>query len=125
MRKQTVFVCDDDPGIVDVVKIVLEDAGYTVVASRDSEKVVTTVKRLIPDLILIDLWMPSLGGEQLVPILKKDKDCMQIPVIVISASKDTQEVAARVGADGYLCKPFDIDDLEQIVKKHLLLSARQ
>lgn len=119
MSKKTVFVCDDDIGIVDVVKIVLEEAGYQVVASSDSESVVQKVKKLMPSLILIDLWMPGIGGEQLIPILKKDTRTSGIPVIVISASKDTKEVAERVGADGFLHKPFDITDLEVIVKKHL------
>lgn len=114
-----VFVCDDDVGIVDVVKIVLEEAGYQVITSSNSESVLQNVKKLHPDLILIDLWMPGLGGEQLIPLLKKDKDFADIPVIVISASKDTREVAERVGADGFLYKPFDITDLENIVKKYL------
>lgn len=119
MKKQTVFVCDDDVGIVDVVKIVLKEAGYTVVTSADSESVLETVKKIRPDLILIDLWMPGMGGEQIIPLLKKDKKTVNIPIIVISASKDTQDVANRAGADGFLYKPFDITDLENIVKKYL------
>jgi DNA-binding response OmpR family regulator len=106
-------------GIVDVVKIVLEEANYNVVVSSDSETVLPTVRSLKPDLILIDLWMPGLGGEQIIPLLKKDTELAWIPVIIISASKDTREVAERVGADGMLHKPFDIAELERIVKKHL------
>lgn len=124
MTKQKVFICDDDAGIVDVVRIVLEEAGYTVIVSGTTETVVKSVKRLLPNLILIDLWMPGLGGEQIVQLLKKDSTCANIPVIVISASKDTEQVAKRVGADGFLYKPFDIRDLERVVKKHLDLAAR-
>lgn len=119
MNKQTVFVCDDDVGIVDVVKIVLQEAGYNVVISSDTENIVQKVKKYRPALVLMDLWMPGIGGEQLIPILKKDKQTADIPVIVISASKDTKEVAERVGADGFLLKPFDITDLENIVKKYI------
>lgn len=114
-----VFVCDDDTGIVDVIQIVLEDAGYDVITSSESEQVMTMVKKTRPDLILIDLWMPGLGGEQVIPLLRGDSQTAQIPVVVISASKDTNEVAERVGADGFLYKPFDITALEGIVKKYL------
>lgn len=119
MNNKKIFVCDDDMGIVDVVKIVLEEAGYTVVTTADSENAIKKIRKLVPDLILIDLWMPGLGGEQIIPMLKKDKATARIPVIVISASKDTREVAERAGADGFLYKPFDISDLEAIVKKYL------
>lgn len=119
MKEQTVFVCDDDAGIVDVVKIVLEEAGYTVVMSRDSEGLLQKVKKANPRLILIDLWMPGIGGEKAITLLRKDKLTAHIPVIVISASKDTREVAERARADGFLYKPFDIADLENIVKKYL------
>ena len=124
MNKQTVFVCDDDAGIVDVVKIVLEEAGYNVVVSGDSTTAVETIRKLQPDLVLLDLWMPGLGGEQIIPKIKKSKKLQSIPVIVISASKDTREVAERAGADGFLFKPFDISDLENTVKHHISLARR-
>lgn len=122
MNKQTVFVCDDDAGIVDVVKIVLEEAGYEVVVSGDSTTAVEMIRKLQPDLVLIDLWMPGLGGEQIIPKIKKNKKLQSIPVVVISASKDTREVAERAGADGFLFKPFDISDLESTVKKYISLA---
>ncbi len=119
MKQKTIYVCDDDPGIIDVVNIVLSEAGYNVVTSRKSEGAVVQIKKLLPDLILLDLWMPGIGGKELIPIIKKDPKTAAIPIIVISASKDTKQVAESAGADGFLFKPFDISDLEGTVLQYL------
>jgi len=117
--KKIILVCDDDEGILEVVKIVLEDKGYNVVPLSDPEKVLTTIKKVHPNLILLDLWMPILNGDAITKMIKQDNDTRHIPVIIISANKDTATIAREIGANNFLSKPFNIDELEQIVEKSL------
>jgi len=116
---QKVLLCDDDEGITDVTSIVLEDLGYQVVTVANGEEVMPAVKKHHPDIILLDLWMPIVSGEEILQELKSSEKFKDIPVIVVSASKDTAQVAYRAKADDFLCKPFDIATLEDMVKKYL------
>lgn len=116
---KTIVVCDDDEGILEVVKIVLEDKGYNVVPLSNPEKVTDTIKKVNPDLVLLDLWMPILNGDTITKSLKQNSETKDIPVIIVSANKDTSAIAKETGADSFLCKPFNIDELEQVVEKHL------
>lgn len=116
---KNVLICDDDPGILDVVKIVLYEKGYHVVAVKNGEELNRALQESHPDLILLDLWMPGISGEVVTKKLKKDDKTKHIPIIVVSARTDTEETAIKSGADGFLLKPFDIEHLETIVEKHL------
>src|SRR5688572_13998445 len=107
-QMRTILLCDDDEGITDVTSIVLEDLGYQVVTVANGEEVLPAVKKYHPHLVLLDLWMPIISGEEILQELKKSDKYKDIPVIVISASKDTAQVAYRAKADDFLCKPFDI-----------------
>lgn len=114
-----ILICDDDEGILDVATIVLYDKGYDVIALNDCKAVESKVSEVNPDLILLDLWMPKIGGEELTKRLKKNDKTRHIPVVVVSARRDTEEASKKIGADGYLLKPFDIEQLEQIVEKFI------
>lgn len=117
--KKSILVCDDDIGILEVVSIILEQKGYCVTALNDSEDVLKTVEEQAPHLILLDLWMPNISGEELTLKLKKQKATKNIPVVIVSASKDTQKIATSAGANGFIVKPFDINDLESLVEKYI------
>ncbi len=117
--EKKVLICDDDEGIIDVIKIVLEDKGYLVQTCVDSRTIYETVAKFKPKIILLDLWMPELGGDEITRELKNNKDTKHIPIIIISASKDTIIVAKESGAEGFICKPFDILELEDIVEKYI------
>lgn len=119
MSNKCVLLCDDDEGIVDVSTIVLEEKGYCVIALTNPKQVLSTVAERRPDIILLDLWMPVISGEVLARELKLNPDTRHIPIIIISASKDTERIAGTVAADDFLCKPFDIEALEQMVFKHV------
>lgn len=118
--KKHVIVCDDDEGIVDVATIVLREAGYSVTPVTKSSQIFETISAKPPHVILLDLWMPDMNGEDITRKLKEDPSTKHIPIIIISASRDTEGVAETSGADGYINKPFDIDELEKVVKKYIL-----
>ncbi|MGI5827734.1 MAG: response regulator [Patescibacteria group bacterium] len=117
--EKKILVCDDDEGIADIVKIVLENKAYQVVSMTRTDHIFEEVRKLRPNLILLDLWMPNLGGEEITRHLKQDQKTKDIPIVIISASKDTEQITQRIGADDYLCKPFDIEKLEKIVERYI------
>lgn len=120
LMNKTVLICDDDEGIIDVATIVLQDKGYKVISLLNGEKILEKIKEVKPDIILLDLWMPALPGDLLTKQLKSIESTKNIPIIIVSAGRDTKKVAAEAGADGFLNKPFDITELEQIVEKYIV-----
>lgn len=118
MVVKSVLICDDDEGIIDVASIILSDAGYDVIAITESREVLSLATKSNPQLILLDLWMPNMSGEEVTKELKQNPKTSNIPIIIISASRNTEDIARRIGADHFICKPFDIDELEKVVKKY-------
>ncbi len=116
---KTVMICDDDKGILDVTRIVLEDKGYVVILDSDGAGLYLKAKEVKPDLILLDLWMPKMGGEEIAQSLKNDSETKGIPLIIISASKDVEKVSKRIQAEAFLAKPFNIDTLEDMVDRYI------
>ena len=112
-----ILLCEDDTSIVDVTNTILDELGYTVEVCTHSEEVLKRVKITRPDLILLDLWMPHLDGAEITRRLKADPKTKTIPVVILSANKDTEAVAKEIGADSFLCKPFDIDVFEKKIKE--------
>lgn len=112
-----ILVCDDDEGILEVTKIALEQEEYQVISLQKSENLLQEIKKHQPNLILIDLLMPGLSGGEVVKTIKKDEDIKNIPIIIISASDEIEKIANNVGADGFISKPFELEDLYRVVRK--------
>lgn len=113
-----ILVCDDDEGIAEVMRIMLEGAGYTVNIVNNGKSIQKKVAVFKPDLILLDIWMPGIDGKEITKLLKKEKSSSKIPIIVVSALNDTKKIADDSGADGFLPKPFDMDTLLALAKKY-------
>lgn len=114
-----IVVVDDDQGILEVIKIVLEDKGYEVLTLADSQKVQKMVVDYLPAVILIDLWMSGIDGHVITRELKSREETKNIPVIAISALNDGGRIAKEAGAEDFLAKPFNIDDLVVMVEKYI------
>jgi CheY-like chemotaxis protein len=99
--------------------VVLTDLGFHVEVSETSHDIIQKVESTEPDLILMDNWIPNIGGVEATRLLKADERFKQIPVIYVSANNDIESLAVRAGADDFLSKPFDLDDLEDIVNKYI------
>ena len=104
------MIADDDPGIVDAVEMLLEFEGYTVTTTLYGSTVLNLNENL-PDLLLLDIWMSGEDGRDICKKLKEDSSKKHIPVIMISASKDIKASAISAGADDFLAKPFEMNDL--------------
>lgn len=113
-----VLVVDDDPEIRDVVRWLLEDEGWTVETSSDGRDALERATRARPALIVLDMGLPIMSGEEVAMRLRKvyvDPP----PIIVVSADGRAGEKAARIGAASYLHKPFDVDALARLVRRTL------
>lgn len=119
MNNKCVLICEDDEGIIEITQIVLQEKGYRVITQTDASLIYTKVEEVKPDIILLDLWMNGLNGEEIARRLKVNEKTKHIPIIIMSASKDTELIARQAGADAFLSKPFDLTALEDIVEIHI------
>ena len=118
-NSKKVFVFDDNADILELCTIILEDAGFEVKTSSTSNQIVDQVMACMPDIIFMDNWLPDVGGIDATRELKGHPSLKNIPVIYFTANNDVKSLAEQAGADGYLSKPFDIQELENIINKHL------
>jgi DNA-binding response OmpR family regulator len=118
-NKSKILVCDDDQGILDIVSIILESNDYQVKTLNNGKSIEKKISDYKPDLILLDLWMPGADGKEVTKILKRQELTKNIPIIIVSALNETEKISKEIGADGFLAKPFDMNDLLLTVEKML------
>lgn len=114
-----ILICEDDQAILEMIKIMLENAGFQVQTQPNGKAIERKVKEYLPDLILIDIWMPGINGKEAIKLLKKDPKIKKIPVIIISAISEGEinQVVKDVGAEAFLPKPFNMSDLVAMARK--------
>ena len=115
-----ITIIDDDPDIVEVISLVLENAGHSVTSSPAGVNAISLIRKKRPDLILTDLVMAEMDGLELCREIRKDKLLEKTKIIMISARADEmwKEKARDAGADGYIEKPIDtatfVKDVESL-----------
>lgn len=119
MDSKKIMICDDDQGILDVLQMLLELEGFEVLPQINSINIIKEILMHSPDLLLLDLWMPLLSGDQVLKVIRSTPGIKQLPVIVLSASGDGNKIAMEVGADSFIAKPFDLDDITSKIKSLL------
>ncbi|MEJ2210924.1 MAG: response regulator [Anaerolineae bacterium] len=121
----TVLVVEDDPNIRDIVAMILSDAGYRVLKAGDGGAALALVQQERPALIVSDVKMPGLDGFGLCEQIRADRDLAQIPFIFLTASDEHADVRRGMvlGADDYLTKPFEADELVAAVQVRLARAA--
>jgi len=102
-----------------MLEMMLEDYGYSVATESNSIQLLNNLRKDKPDLLLLDIWMPVLSGDQVLKQLKCDPELNGMPVIMYSASSEGEQIAKNSGADDYIEKPFDLDDLINKIKSFL------
>ena len=112
-----VLIAEDDEGILDAIKVMLEMEGYEVKTTVDG-KALYDMKEEFPDLFLLDIWMSGMDGRDICKYLKSQEKIKHIPIILMSASKNMENTAWEVGANDFLAKPFELDELVTMVEKH-------
>jgi DNA-binding response OmpR family regulator len=107
-----ILIVDDDLAILDAMEMMLQDAGYeTVTSTRGGEHIEQAIGDNPPHLIILDILLSGHDGRLICKRLKGQQATRHIPVILVSAHPDAEKTALEAGADDFLEKPFNIDDL--------------
>lgn len=116
MPKKRILVVDDEPNIREVVELYLRRDGFEVEVMADGAAALTAIERAAPDLIVLDLMMPTLDGLQLTRVLRQAE--YEIPIIMLTAKGNEADRVAglELGADDYVTKPFSPKELVARVK---------
>ncbi len=125
--KRKILVVDDDPVLRHWLVKTLESFGHSIVQGEDGQQALALVRDESPDLVLIDVEMPGMGGREVCRILKANKNFGFVPVILMTAREDVQGKieGLGIGADDYLVKPLNPLELEARVKSMLRLKILQ
>jgi DNA-binding response OmpR family regulator len=111
-----VMIVEDDKGIQEAMELMLSMNDCDVTTSEDGRELLKMSELELPEVILLDIWMPIIDGRELCKALKTNQATKDIPVIFVSASRDLAKIAKDAGADGYLEKPFEMQELLDKVK---------
>lgn len=119
--QKTVLIVDDEPDIVFALSTILEDAGYRTVTRERAEHLAQQLPQddQLPDLILLDMLLSGQRGSEIARDLKQHPATRDIPILMLSAHPDGEREARAAGADGFIAKPFDVDDLLGKVARYL------
>jgi len=121
MDKKRILIVDDEKDIVEPIQFRLEVEGFECLVANDGEEALLKAKRENPDLILLDIMLPKINGYKISRLLKFDESYKHIPIIMLTAraQKTDIELGEKTGADEYVTKPFEMDELVGLVKKYL------
>ena len=110
-----IVIFDDDEDILSICSYILEEQGWKVYAFTDCNNIEEKVSSILPAVILMDNWIPDDGGIIATQTIKKVEKLKNIPVIYFSANSDIELLANHAGAETYLAKPFDLEELERVI----------
>lgn len=113
------LIVDDDPMIVKLQSMILTRAGYEIDSAANGQEGIDRAAATAPDVVLLDVMMPDIDGLEVTRRLKADPRTAAIPVVLVSARTESEDVAAgrAAGAADYLRKPFDPDDLVALLDR--------
>ena len=119
MNQKRILIVDDEPDIVTTIKVVLEQEGYNTLCARDGKEALQKARQELPDLMILDLKLPLLSGEEVCRRIRKDEIIGKLPIIMLTAKdSDVDRVLGKViGANHYIAKPFDVQRLLNVVSK--------
>lgn len=113
-----ILVVEDDPQVARLIALVLQRSGHASQTVADGAAALETARALKPEMIFADLTINGMGGDQLCSMIKSAPETRHIPYIVLSGDRDIAEKARICGADDYMGKPFEFEDLLRLVNKY-------
>jgi DNA-binding response OmpR family regulator len=124
-RRPRILIVDDEADLVAILRFGLEAEGFEVLDATDGESGLRRAQQERPDLILLDLMLPTLDGYKVCRMLKYDERYRNIPIIILSArtQEDDRRLALEMGADSFLTKPCEVKDLVAQIRERLSLDA--
>jgi CheY-like chemotaxis protein len=124
MAAKKVLIFDDDEDLLGIFTFLFEENGWQVHTYQSCDEVIEKTKQISPQLILMDNWIPTIGGIEATRLLKSDEYLRHIPVLYISANNDVRSLSEQAGAEAFLAKPFNFDELEALVEKLVNKTSR-
>jgi CheY-like chemotaxis protein len=118
-KQKKILVVDDDPDILEFLRELLTDEGYIAVITDKAEYLEKLHYDALPDLFLVDVLLSGKDGREIVKHLKGQGQTKHIPVIMFSAHPSAEETTRAAGANDFLAKPFEIDDLLTRIEKYI------
>ena len=113
-----ILVVEDDPQVARLISLVLQRNGFDSKIVADGDTALDQARTARPAMIFADLTIKGMGGEALCSALKSHEETKSIPYVVVSGDRDIAEKARQCGADDYMGKPFEFDDLIRLVNKY-------
>ena len=106
--KQKILLIEDEEDIASIIKLQADISGFDLIIESNGLSGLLSVEKTIPDLIILDLMLPSLSGIEICYQFKKNPDTREIPIIILSAKSEEKDIilGLELGADDYVCKPF-------------------
>ena len=116
-----IMVVDDEPQVLEEMESWLEESGYEVIASPTVEEGFQRLKDRLPSLILLDIIMPKPDGIEALSKLKRNPETASIPVIMVTAKKDTNTIleAQEMNIADFVTKPFKTDELLDSIRRFI------
>lgn len=121
-KKNTILVVDDEPQILKMLSILLEEEHFKIVESTSGKQAIRMCVSTKPDLVLLDLGLPDMDGKDVITAIR---EWSQVPIIVLSVRSSDEEVTAalNMGANDYITKPFNVDVLLARINASLRTAA--
>ncbi|EKE02414.1 MAG: hypothetical protein ACD_20C00391G0008 [uncultured bacterium] len=121
MTNKKILIVDDEQDIVETLKFVFEAEGLNCITAYDGEEALNKAKTENPDLIILDVMLPKINGYKVCRLLKFDTKYKNIPILMVTARSQDEDklIGEETGADEYITKPFDIDEVISLAKQYL------
>ncbi len=117
LTNKNLAIFDDEEDILNICAYILKEQGWNVYTFTDCDNILDKLADIQPAVIFMDNWIPDQGGIAATRMLKSSAAYARVPVIYFSANADIAKLAKLAGADAYLAKPFDLDDLAAVIER--------
>ena len=117
-KRKTILICDDEPALRELIRASLDDQ-YLFAEASDGVTALELAREVEPDLVVLDLMLPRLGGLEVLARFRADAHLRHVPVLVITAWNETREDVIAAGAAEFASKPFDPDVLRASIERLL------
>jgi CheY-like chemotaxis protein len=117
-NRKTILICDDEPALRELIRASLDES-YLFAEASDGLTALELAREVEPDIVVLDLMLPRLGGLEVLARLRADEHLRDVPVIVITAWNETREDVIAAGAAEFTSKPFDPDALKASIERLL------
>jgi CheY-like chemotaxis protein len=117
-NRKTILICDDEPALRELIRASLDDR-YLFAEASDGLTALELAREVEPDIVVLDLMLPRLGGLEVLARLRADEYLRDVPVLVITAWNETREDVLAAGAAEFTSKPFDPDALKASIERLL------